>query len=523
MNYSYIHNFINLLNTTRLVYFIFFLKIFIFMELYDFDYFWHLETGKYIVNNFHLPRTDIFSHTNFGKEWVLHEWLFQVKLILTNHYFGKYGINFLVTTFIILSVYFSHLSAKLFTKNNHLAIYLLITIFIIINPYVVPRPQVVSYLFFSIFLYLLLEHKFTNRRNRLFLLPLLMILWVNCHGGYIIGLALISLFVISEVTAALSANNSCFNKKRLSTLIITLLITIICATINPDFISHFKYPFYVIGMEASRTISEWQSPDFHTTNKNVYLLYLFSYMILFSISSNRNKLLDITIPFFFIYLGFVSSRNIPFALLITLPYLSKAYSEIEFKLPVLNASITNKTKLLVSLKKYNIELGSTGNYLNWIILLVATYSFVLIKTNFLYPDRTFDRYLPKNAVDFIVESGLTGNMFNSYNYGGYLIHRLFPDQLVFIDGRADMYGDDFIKEYDIINNALPGWEILLDKYSIEYIVCYRNSPLRQAVLAKGNFSLVFDDTYHSVLIKGINKHREIVNKYSNTADIGKSD
>ncbi|HET6220743.1 MAG TPA: hypothetical protein VFE11_01205, partial [Dongiaceae bacterium] len=105
------------------------------------------------------------------------------------------------------------------------------------------------------------------------------------------------------------------------------------------------------------------------------------------------------------------------------------------------------------------------------------------------------------AVQFILDNGITGRMFNSYGFGGYLIHRLYPQQRVFIDGRADMYGDAFVNEYINISEGQPRWAQLFDKYQIDYVVCTPNAPIRQLLLTRGDFRLVFQDEASSVLVK----------------------
>jgi hypothetical protein len=121
--------------------------------------------------------------------------------------------------------------------------------------------------------------------------------------------------------------------------------------------------------------------------------------------------------------------------------------------------------------------------------------------------------LPLNATEFILKAGITGHMFNTYHYGGYLIHRLYPSQRVFIDGRADLFGDSFIEEYSKIYQGDPDWEETFNKFNIDYVICERRAPIRQLLLSRGDFKLVYDDKQSSVLVKNSPHFARIIQKY----------
>ncbi|MGH9963021.1 MAG: hypothetical protein ACREBC_38880, partial [Pyrinomonadaceae bacterium] len=144
---------------------------------------------------------------------------------------------------------------------------------------------------------------------------------------------------------------------------------------------------------------------------------------------------------------------------------------------------------------------------------VVAFAFVLLPRNEVREIEKANSLLPINAADFIEEAGISGRMFNSYNYGGYLIYRLYPRQKVFIDGRADVYDDDFLKAYMTILHGEPGWEESFDGYGIDYVICHRASPLRQLLLLRGDYKLVYDDNKSSVLLKDAPKYAQLIAKY----------
>jgi hypothetical protein len=164
--------------------------------------------------------------------------------------------------------------------------------------------------------------------------------------------------------------------------------------------------------------------------------------------------------------------------------------------------------------KASQPLGKHESVMNWVLVLLTLLSLILI-----YPERqkaiaaSMNSIIPIKATDFILREGINGRMFNTYHYGGYLIYRLYPQQLVFIDGRADMYGDSFIKDAQAIYQGSSQWKVRFDGYGIDYVICESESPLRQLLLEEGKFHLVFDDGMHSVLLRDIAKYRPTIKRY----------
>src|SRR5262249_60404157 len=109
----------------------------------------------------------------------------------------------------------------------------------------------------------------------------------------------------------------------------------------------------------------------------------------------------------------------------------------------------------------------------------------------------------------ILDNRIEGRLFNSYDYGGYLIPTLYPQQRVFIDGRTDVYGDQFFADYFTMAAGAPDWAQLFDSYAIDYIVCQRDAPIRQLLLLRGDFRLVFDNRTSSVLVRNTTRFAAI--------------
>jgi hypothetical protein len=77
---------------------------------------------------------------------------------------------------------------------------------------------------------------------------------------------------------------------------------------------------------------------------------------------------------------------------------------------------------------------------------------------------------PARSVSYLEEHAPGARVFNSYDWGGYLIDNLYPDGRVFIDGRADVYGPGLVRDYVAIAMAKPGWQDLLDRYQVDAVL-----------------------------------------------------
>lgn len=514
--------FYKLLTMPRMVFCVLFIALTAFMTLGDPDYYWHIRTGEYIFDHKMLPRLDIFSFTMPGHPWVLHEWLFQLLLFLVFSSFGTLGVKSFTVALMLSSLYAIYRITKKLTSVRLSTVVMLLLMPLLIAPFLSPRPQLFTYLFFSYYLYGLLNFKYFNKARCLYTFPLVMILWVNLHGGYVVGVALLFFFAITELLSHFFVTES--SRKSRTALFLPFgiaLFSLAASSLNPDFIDHWKYPFQVMSMDASKDfISEWRSPSFHGLFGKMYLLFAFTFFAANIYRKDKPDLTEFFIPLFFIIEGFVAGRHIPLAVLSTVPFIAVALNDhLQIKLP----DFAKKEAITHHLKRLHLssnkDLGDSEYFLNWILLFVvcvgALVAFPFWDTK---AQAKINKTLPVEATNFVVEKNIQGRIFNTYGHGGYLIYRLYPEQKVFIDGRADMYGDDFLEKYKEINDGLPDWEKEFDHFDIDYVVCRRKAPIRQLLLARGDFNLVYDDEYNSVLVKKLPKFADLIADFKKPED-----
>jgi hypothetical protein len=132
------------------------------------------------------------------------------------------------------------------------------------------------------------------------------------------------------------------------------------------------------------------------------------------------------------------------------------------------------------------------------ILLIAALRFIQVVK--LQPEIEAHNF-PKTAVDWVLENAPTGKLFNSYNWGGYLIWRMYPQERIYIDGRADVYGDAFIFEYLSIYNTAPGWETKLNSQAIQTVLVETDSPLADLLRQSTAWHVAFADKVSTIFVK----------------------
>src|SRR3569832_921593 len=230
--------------------------------LSDGDFWWHLKTGEYIVKNLTIPRIDFYSFTVPGKHWVAHEWLSEVIFYLV---YTRAGFNTLIFIFTILTVLafwivFRKNEAHPFVKGYAV----LLSVWTIL-PTIGVRPRAFTLLFAGIYLALL--HRFVRERQTraIWWLVPLMIVWVNLHAGYLIGLVLIGVLIAGVVLDSWIAGEKLASHwSTLKTLMLVFVVCLLVVNLNPQGPRIFLFPFeFFFSPVQQDQITDWLSPDFH--------------------------------------------------------------------------------------------------------------------------------------------------------------------------------------------------------------------------------------------------------------------
>jgi hypothetical protein len=479
-----------LLQTRRLFVVIFAMGLFVMASrnVTDPDVWWHLRTGQLILQNQHVPHSDPYSFTRAGAPWVDHEWLSQL-LIYRLYRLGGWAA--LIMTFgVVVAAGLLLVFARSPGKPYIAGVVTLLSAFASAPSWGV-RPQMLTFLLASLVLFLL--ERSLQTPAILWWIPPLMLLWANLHAGFALGLGLLILFGVGDLLdVAFGYDSWNVAKKHLGGVAFITLLSAAVVLANPYGAHLYSYPFDTLHSAAMQGyIGEWQSPDFHDAKYFPFLAMILGTLVLPAVAPRKLRPRELLLLAVLTYAALRSVRHIPLYVLVAAPVLSH----------LLAAWLAEK--------RWN--LGPTASpslppakaILNATVLIVFT---VFAVTRLAYvagnQSRVEAKEFPASAVAFIQSHALPGPMLNHYNWGGYFIWRLYPEYKVFVDGRADVYGDDFLDQFAATYAAKgKNWRDPLDEWHIRIIVLPPDSPLLAAIGRLPAWKVAYSDVQVAILSK----------------------
>ena len=259
--------------------------------------------------------------------------------------------------------------------------------------------------------------------------------------------------------------------------------------INPLGASVYATPLQTLFMpELRQFIVEWQAPDL--TEPNAWGFIALFGLVIGAVWSSRRRF-DFTEWILLCgtgYMALTAARNVSFFAIVAVPiaawHLDDILERAGWKIP----------------RRSYETLGRLA--LNALLILLVAAGVALHAAYIVDADAIRDHLseaLPVEAVQHLKSRSYDGNMFNSYNWGGYLIYHL-PEYAVFIDGRTDLYGD-FLHEYHHIASAHPGWEAKMDDWRIGIVLIETEGALARALDADPNWRIDYQDSLASVFVR----------------------
>jgi hypothetical protein len=475
------------------------------VPLLDPDYFWHLKTGEYIVAHAALPAGDVFSFTRAGQPWVLHEWLFEVLLHGVFAASGAFGVQVLTAALCSAVLALSFSTARRLGGSPQSAWLPVALAALAMAGAVAPRPQMLTYLCFAMTLSALLGFKYAGAIRPLFVLPLVMAVWVNAHAAYAVGIFLMVLFGACEWLAWFAQPvRDPQQKRRLLRLAQATALVVLASLANPGLFERWLYPLQVLGMSFNALIHEWQSPDFHKFGPKVFLALVLLYFVACIYAARRPGLTELALPLFFTVLGCISVRHVPLAVLVLAPFTALALSRGPLAAAGAALRAARPIRWYLARRGAASELGGKEALLNWLVAGVVVFlQFSHLSGARADAGREASARLPTGAADYVAAQRIGGRMFNRYNDGGYLIYRLAPQARVVVDGRADVYGDQFLKDYMHVYDGGADWQARFERLAVDFAVLPLDAPIRQLLLAQGRFREVYRDKHFSVLRRAV--------------------
>jgi hypothetical protein len=462
----------------------------------DPDLWWHLQAGQDMVQSQSIPKVDPYSFTKAGSEWVAHEWLSEVVMYLIYRVSGWGGLLFVFSALIAITLYLVYRRCE---GQPYVAALAILLAAASSSPLFGIRPQMITFLLAAIFIGLLTRYAADGQSRRLWWIIPLMLLWVNFHAGYALGLGLIGLYIVS-----LLLDRKWNLVPRLGLI---LLIATAVVPLNPNGFRMFSYPFETLTSPSMAAyIEEWASPDFHKIMFLPLAVLLFMLLVALTLSLRRPATSEL---FLLLVTGFGalrSARHIPIFALIATPILARHVWDI----------MTTR-----GWEKYftRPEAPAAGFALafNLVFLLAPTTLGVVRISHFVSNQPAYEaKNYPQAAVNFLTAQQLPGPIYNRYGWGGYLIRRLHPNYRVYIDGRADVYGDSFMVETIRTYDGHTDWRKPLERLGVRTVIIEPTAPLASLLREDNAWDKVYEDRQAVIFTRPANL--DVANKHGSDFD-----
>lgn len=458
----------------------------------DSDTWWHLKSGQLIWETGQLPRTDAFSHTVAGQPWIDHGWLVQAFLWPVYRASGLAGLALLLAAIVTATFALVYGQCE---GRPFVAAFATLLAAVASSIVWAIRPQIFSLLLAALVAWLLDRYKRTGDSRLLFLLPPIVALWVNCHGGFVIAFILIGCHLVGETMDRLTSR-ALPTQHKILPLAMAALACVPAILLNPNTTRMIPYAFQTVNIGPLKAfIQEWASPDFHNLQFHPFIWLLLLTLAAVGLSRRRAGWTGLALVGVFGYMGLLAARNIALFAVVAAPVLARhtvaALDEMASDNPRLSwfAALTRAPSLhprrshaLLNIALLAVVVAGAGLKVGVDLARMSDPEF-------------WGRGLPVKAATYLNEHELSGKMFNTYNWGGYLIWSLYPEQPVFVDGRTDLYafGGSVLDDYVTVHWTRPGWQQVLDQYVIGFVLTERSGPLDTMLAQTASWRRVYED------------------------------
>ncbi len=459
----------------------------------DGDTGWHIRTGEWILQHGSVPTQDLFSYTKPGQPWFAWEWAWDVLFALIHKFWGLAGVGFFTVLLLgTISVLLYRLVVKA-CGNEVLSFF--VTTFALCGSSIhwLARPHLFSWLFFVIFLHLLPAIRLGSR-PALFAAAAAEVLWVNTHGAFLIGVALLLASGCGEVLETLFWSRESFTiaYEKSRHLFLAAALCLAATFINPYTWRLHQHVFRYLGnTQLLDNIQEFQSISFHCAPAVFFelMLILAAGAAFWYLQSGR--ITPALLAISWAHLALLYARNIPLFLIIAAPLVATWLQDLIIKLrPMRFFGVVFTTIAEICEELKPIERLPRAYVLSGLSTLLMAILFAGGAKGFeaqFNPDA-----FPIQAIP-LVEGSQAHRVFTYDQWADYLIYRLYPKKPVFMDGRSDFFGMPMVKATQHILAAQFDWKIQLKRFDIDMVLVRPDAPLSEVLKLSPDWTLRFDD------------------------------
>ncbi len=500
-----------------------------------YDVWWHLRAGRLIVATGSVPQADPFSFTAYGRPWTYHSWLAGLVLTGAHALGGAAGLIVLRALLIAAALFGAWRLARGRGVGVGPALVLVLAACLQLKTRALARPYLFSFVLFVVFAAVLqaafarpvswvaASLRLGRRRGeglhlpwegaealpwlavedaylwgvggRLLALPLLTVLWANLHAGFISGLLVIGAYGAGEAARLCAVGGPAASPRallkgregaRLRAMLVAGVLCLAGSVVTPAGPGTLLYPFRLLReVTLVRRVQEWQPMPLSAELGVFWAMLVFGALVILRsawLCARGGRLreqagqvvTDALLMGGFAVLALQAVRHMAWLLLLA-PSVLGWHLQVHRRLDAEEVTSEPSARPVYAVAVYVLAFA-VGL---WPYLTGGPPALVVMEDRF-----------PEGACEFIEREGLEGRLYNSYEWGGYLIWRGLP---VFVDGRCLVYGDEIIGQAIAVEDGEEGWREVLARWDVRMLVLrYRKGDVTH-LFAEGRWRPVYWD------------------------------
>ena len=505
-------------------------------KIFTSDFGTHIAIGREIVQTRTIAEKEFLNYPSLGRFNPNGEWGFQAVLYLVFSVGGVYGVSFLVWAVVFATFLLLHRGAVLRGAHPLLAVLAIFAFSGFLRIRIQPRPEIFTYFFIALTIFLFSEYFFGRRKKLIYLFPPAVLFWANSHPTYLMAFLLCGAFVADRLVHAIWRKEF-----RWATLkawifppVLVGLAGLILCGLNPHGYNAILAPLHLIargtgggGGSSSILMSISELTPVKGTGFFVYYKAAAVFAVvslLLGLAGRRVYLLDLFLFAIAFKGAWDSARAVSMMGLFLSQGTSLHLTGFFSRLPEWFPGVTAGKEKLPSKEKQRRKekalLRETpaperrrrplGPVVIASLAVFALISFGGITLVFSFSQLEYGLGMTEHkfsfpSAEFLRKNPVPGKMFNFFDIGGFLDWKLYPQALTFIDGRT--YNQEVFMEHQVVTGAMAGWEKVLEKYGITYIVLKSMDssgmilPIVPVLANDPNWALVFSDGLFIVFVR----------------------
>jgi hypothetical protein len=446
----------------------------------DPDVWWHLKIGEDILRTHHWPTVDPYSFTVAGQPWFPAEWLGDVLFAAVDRIGGLQGLEALLILLGASIVVALYAFSTLRCGNSKAGFVASAALMVLATASFSLRPQMLGFLFLVVTL-LVLERYRQGKTLGVWFLPVLFLLWANTHGSFVAGITAIAVYWVGGLFAfrmgSIEARR--WSDSERIRMEVVFLLCLLALTVTPYGGQLAIYPFQVSftlpGVAAN--VVEWQPMPFDLLGGKWFLVLLLGFLLAQMTKRFNWRLEEVILLLFGTTMACFHARFLLVFVPCFAPFLATVISQW---VPA-------------------YDRAKDRYALNAILMITIVAGMIHYFPATAELESDVVKAFPVQAVKYLRQHPVPLPMFNTYNFGGYL---LWADEKVFIDGRFDPYKrGGALEDYFQVTKLQPRALAVLRGYGVRSCLLQPSEPLATMLGALPEWQLVYADELSVLFVR----------------------